>query len=437
MRSTQPISNRAKPMPEAWSDGNARAALRHIFDAAVARADARKAILPHLPEKPRGRCIVVGAGKASGAMAAGLDGAWPDVDLTGVVVVPYGSGGQAGRIRVLEASHPVPDAASEQAAVAMFDAVRGLSADDLVIALISGGGSALLALPLEGVSLADKQALNKELLASGATIHEMNAVRKRLSAIKGGKLAAAAAPARVATLVISDVPGDDPAVVASGPTIPDTTTAAEVRDILERYRTPVPAAIQVALARDGYGAAGLRSSGDIRIVANAFLSLQAAAEAARGLGLTPVILGDAIEGESREVAAALAGIAKSVRNHDHPSGAPAVLLSGGETTVSLKGVRAGRGGRNTEFLLSFALSMGGTAGVWALAGDSDGIDGTEDAAGAVVTPTTLERGRARGLNARTFLDGHDSYSYFAEIGDLVRTGATQTNVNDIRAILVA
>lgn len=424
-------------MSAPWTDSDARKALRRVFDIAVARANAEQVIAAHLPDKPKGRCVVVGAGKASAAMASGLESAWPDVELSGVVVAPHGCGASTSRIRVLEASHPVPDASSERAAQAVLNAVKRLSADDLVVALISGGGSALMALPIEGVSLADKQVLNKALLASGATIREMNAVRKRLSAIKGGKLALAAAPANVVTLLISDVPGDDPATIASGPTIPDSTSPEDVQEIIRRYGISLPASVSASLAAGVYPRAQARRMGDVRIVASPLSSLEAAAAAAKGLGLKPIILGDALEGESREMATVMAGIAKSVRSHGYPGAAPALLLSGGETTVTLRGGIAGRGGRNTEFLLSFALAMGGAAGVWALAGDSDGIDGTEDSAGAVVTPTTIERGQSLGLNARAFLDRHDSYTFFAAIEDLIITGPTQTNVNDIRAILVA
>ncbi len=377
-------------MGTAWTDNKARTVLRQMFDAAVASADPGPAVLRHLPEKPKGRCIVVGAGKASAAMAAALDAAWPDVNLSGVVVTRYGHAVPAGRIRILEASHPVPDAMSETAARLILDAVSGLRPDDLVIALISGGGSALMTLPADGMALADKQAVNRALLASGATITEMNAVRKHLSAIKGGRLAAATRPARLVTLVISDVPGDDPAAIASGPTVADASTLADVREILSRYRIDLPPAARAVLEAGAETPKPGELESDVRIVAAPSLALAAAAETARQAGVTPLILGDAIEGESREVGTVMAGIARSVRTvTDLPVRAPAVLLSGGETTVTIGHGPAGRGGRNTEFLLGFALAAAGTPGVWAIAGDSDGIDGTEDAAGAIVAPDTL------------------------------------------------
>jgi glycerate 2-kinase len=410
--------------------------LRRIFDAAVASADPAAAIGRHLPEKPEGRCVVVGAGKASAAMAAAFDAAWPDVDVSGVVVTRYGHAVPAGRIRVMEAAHPVPDEASERAARAALAAVRGLGTDDLVVALMSGGGSALMALPAGKMTLADKQAINQALLRSGATIGEMNAVRKHLSRIKGGRLAAAARPARLCTLLISDVPGDDPAVIASGPTVPDPSTLADVAEIISRFRLDLPAAAKDVLAAAEETPKPGEIAGDVQVIAAPSQALAAAGEAARAAGLTPLILGDAIEGEARDVGTVLAGIARSVRANGWPVAPPAVLLSGGETTVTIGAGRAGKGGRNTEFLLGLAIATQGQSGVWAIAGDSDGIDGTEDAAGALVAPDTLGRGRAAGLDARQFLAAHDSYSYFDRLGDLVRTGPTLTNVNDIRAILI-
>ena len=422
-----------------WTDAAARQALRGIFDAAVAAADPRVVLARHLPDKPRGgRCVVVGAGKAAAVMAAALEAAWPDVALSGVVVTRYGHAVPTQRITVLEAAHPRPDAASEAAARQILAAVAGLTEDDLVIALISGGGSALLALPAAGLSLADKQAVNAALLACGATIGEMNVIRKHVSAIKGGWLAAAAAPARLVTLAISDVPGDDPGVIASGPTVPDASSFAEARALVARYRMDLPPAVLARLAQ--YGAEPPTPGAfvpDYRMIATPAMALQAAAVAARGYGLTPLILGDALEGESREVGTVLAGIARSVRAHGLPVAAPAVLLSGGETTVTIRDGKAGQGGRNTECLLALALALGGAPQIWAAAGDTDGIDGTEDAAGALVAPDTLARAAAAGLNARALLDGHDSYRLFDGIGDLIRTGPTLTNVNDIRAILIA
>jgi glycerate 2-kinase len=419
-----------------WTDAKARAALRAIFDAAVASAQPAEVLAAHLPEKPKGRCVVVGAGKASAAMAAALDAAWPDVALSGLVVTRYGYKVPAGRIEIVEAAHPVPDAMSETAARRILDVVRGLGPDDLVVALISGGGSALMVAPAGDMTLTDKQAVNKALLASGATITEMNAVRKHLSAIKGGRLALAAAPARVATLMISDIPGDDPAAIASGPTVADPSTADEAREIVARYALDLPPAARAALDVGGETPKPGSIREDLRMIAAPQMALEAAAQAARAFGLNPLILGDALEGEAREVGIVMAGVARAVREHGHPVAAPAVLLSGGETTVSIGKGPAGKGGRNTEMMLSFALAMAERPGIWAVAGDSDGIDGSDDAAGALVAPDTLARARTLGLDARFFLAGHDSYTFFDSLGDLVRTGPTLTNVNDIRAILI-
>lgn len=418
------------------TDSAARGLLREIFDAAVASAAPEDAILRHLPDRPKGRCIVVGAGKASAAMAAGLDAAWPDVALSGVVVTRYGYAAPAGRIKILEAAHPVPDAMSEAAARRMIETVSGLAPDDLVIALVSGGGSALMTLPAGAMTLADKQTVNRALLASGATIAEMNVVRKHLSGIKGGRLAQAAAPAQVVTLVISDIPGDDPAAIASGPTVSDASTIDDARMIVRRYDIDLPAAAAEVLRTDAETPKPGDLADDVRIIAAPSLALAAAARVASAAGIAPIILGDALEGEARELGIVMAGIARSIRSHGQPVAAPAVILSGGETTVSIGKGPAGRGGRNTELLLSFAIAAGGAAGVWAMAGDTDGIDGTEDAAGAIVTPNTLDRGRGEGCDARDFLTAHDSYSYFDKLGDLIRTGPTRTNVNDVRAILI-
>jgi glycerate 2-kinase len=424
------------PSPTGWTDAAARAVLRDIFDAAVASADPGVAVLRHLPDKSKGRCVVVGAGKASVGMAAALDKAWGDVKLTGVVVTRHGQYVPAGRIEVLEASHPTPDAMSEEAGRRILAAVKGLTADDLVVALMSGGGSALMVLPAGEMTLADKQAVNRSLLASGANIVEMNAVRKHLSGIKGGRLALAAHPARVVTLAISDIPGDDPAAIASGPTVADSTTLADVHEIIARYKIDLPPAASAVLAANNETPKILPAQDTVRIIAAPSLALAAAAKAAAKAGLTPLILGDAIEGESRELGIVMAGIARSGRLNGLPVKAPAVMLSGGETTVTIGRGQAGRGGRNTEFLLGFAIAMAGEPDVFALAGDSDGIDGTEDAAGAIVTPDTLARARAANLDPRFYLAAHDSYSFFAGIGDLVRTGPTGTNVNDIRAVLI-
>lgn len=419
-----------------WTEIAARAALRDIFDAAVASADPAAAVLRHLPEKPRGRCVVVGAGKASAKMAAALNDAWSDVDLSGVVVTRYGQGTSAGRIAVIEASHPVPDANSVEAGRRMLAAVDGLTADDLVVALMSGGGSSLMVMPAGAMTLADKQAVNTSLLASGANIVEMNAVRKHLSDIKGGRLALAARPARVVTLAISDIPGDDPAAIASGATVADSSTLADVRDIIARYRIDLPPAAEAVLAANIETPKWLPADNSVRVVVAPSLALTAAAQAAAKAGLTPLMLGDAIEGESRELGIVMAGIARSCRLNGCPVEPPAVLLSGGETTVTIGKGPAGRGGRNTEFLLGFAIAMAGEPDVFALAGDSDGIDGTEDAAGAIVTPDTLARARIATLDPRAYLVNHDSFSFFDGIGDLIRTGPTGTNVNDIRIVLI-
>lgn len=412
--------------------------LRQVFDAAVAAADPRVMLHNFLPEKPKGRCVVIGCGKSAASMAASLEAAWPDVDLSGVVVTRYEHAVPTQKITVLESSHPVPDANGEAAARQILAAVQGLSRDDLVIALISGGGSALMPLAAPGLTLADKQAVNKALLACGAVIGEMNVVRKHLSAIKGGRLAAACAPARVVTLAISDVPGDDPAVIASGPTVVDPSTFADAREILNRYGIEITPAMEQQLSHG----AETPKQGDLphaefRMIATPLMALDAAASVARAQGITPIILGDALEGESRELGIVMAGIARSIKAHGHPVAAPALLLSGGETTVSIGRGPAGKGGRNTECLLGLAIALGGDAGIWAVAGDTDGIDGTEDAAGAIVSPDTLARAQAAGLNPRSVLAAHDSYSLFDTIGDLLRTGPTLTNVNDIRAILVA
>ena len=418
------------------TDTAARAALRSMFDAAVASAAAGPQVIANLPEKPKGRCVVIGAGKASAAMAAALDAAWPDVSLTGVVVTRYDHAVPAGRIEIIESSHPKPDENSLLAARKILAAVQNLTADDLVIALISGGGSSLMVQPAGAMTLDDKRAINDALLKSGANITEMNAVRKHLSGIKGGRLALAARPARVVTLLISDVPGDDPAVIASGPTVGDSTTWDDAKEIIARYAIDLPAAAKAVMAQNIETPKPGSLPEDVRMIAAPRLALAAAADAARALGVTPVILGDALEGEARELGTVMAGIARSVREHGLPVKAPAVLLSGGEGTVTIGKGAAGRGGRNTEFLLGLAVAAGAN-GLYAIAGDSDGIDGTEDAAGAIVTPDTLTRGAAKGLSARAFLTAHDSYSYFSALGDLVVTGPTLTNVNDIRAILIA
>jgi len=406
-----------------------RGFLRALFQAAIDAADPRHVLPPALPPPPAGRCVVVGAGKAAALMAQVVDQAWPDVDLSGVVVTRYGHAVPAGRITLLQAGHPVPDANSVAAADAVLAAPRGLGSHDLVLCLLSGGGSALLASPIDGLSLAEKQDITRALLASGAPIAEINAVRRQISSIKGGKLAQAVGPARLLTLAISDVPGDDPAAIASGPTVPPPP-AAPWQAILARYAIAAPAlppAPTTTPPRQG--------PRDYRLIATPRAALDAAAAYARAQGVTPLILGDAIEGEAREAARVLGGIAQSCATHGHLARPPLVLLSGGETTVTT-GPSPGRGGRNTEFLLALALHLNGAPAVHAIAGDTDGIDGTEDAAGAVIGPATLARAAAAGLDARGMLNRHDSYSLFAALDDLIITGPTLTNVNDFRAILV-
>jgi hydroxypyruvate reductase len=422
-----------------------RTVLRALYDAAVERALPQFNTAPHLPAPPKGRTLVLGAGKAGGAMAAAVDALWPkDRPLAGLVVtrydhVPPAYKAAPGRIEVVEAAHPVPDAAGQRAAQRIVELTRGLTADDLVLCLISGGGSALLSLPAPGLTLEDKQAVNRALLKSGAAIDEMNCVRKHLSAIKGGRLAALCAPARVITLAISDVPGDDPAVIASGPTVPDATTCADALAILTRYGFDVAPA-----AREGLqsGAFETPKPGDARfadhevhLIATPQQSLQAAADKACTLGLAAHVLSDEIEGESREVGKVHAALARAVARRGQPFAKPCVILSGGETTVTVK-AKGGRGGRATEFLLGCAIALQGEPGVWVLAADTDGIDGIEDNAGAIVTPDTLARARAQGLKAADFLDRNDAYSFFAPLGDLVVPGPTFTNVNDFRVLLV-
>jgi glycerate 2-kinase len=411
--------------------------LRELLDVAIAAAQPARAILPHLPAPPTGRTIVLGAGKAAAAMAQVVERQMQG-PLEGLVVTRYGHAVPCARIEVVEAAHPVPDAAGERAARRMLELAAGAGPDDLVLCLISGGASALLTLPAPGLALDDKQAVNRALLASGADIGQMNAVRKHLSAIKGGRLAAAAHPARVVSLLISDVPGDDPAVIGSGPTVPDPTTFQDALAILERYRIEPPASV---LAHLRAAAEETPKPNDPRladaatiVIARPQTSLEAAALRARERGFNPLILGDAIEGEAREVAKVMAGIALQARRHGQPAAPPCVLLSGGETTVTVRG--GGRGGRNAEFLLALALQLNGAPGISALAADTDGIDGSEDNAGALVTPDTLARALAQGLDARAMLADNDGYGFFSALGDLVVTGPTLTNVNDFRAILV-
>ena len=411
--------------------------LTAMFEAAIAAAQPALCLPHQLPEAPKGRLLVIGAGKASAAMARAVETHWPG-PLSGLVVTRYGYAVPCERIEIIEAAHPVPDAAGEAAARRLLSLVQGLTADDLVLCLISGGGSSLLALPMPGLTLADKQVLNKALLASGASITEMNCVRRHLSSIKGGRLAAACHPARVLNLLLSDVPGDDPIDIASGPTVPDPTTCADALDILRRYGIDVPPVARAWLERgDGEthkpGDAGLPPI-ETRLVATPQMALEAAAKVAQDAGLTPFILGDAIEGEARDVAKTLAGIALQVARRGQPFKPPCVLLSGGETTVTLQG--QGRGGRNVEFLLALGIALDGEPGIHALSGDTDGVDGQEEIAGAVLTPDTLARARARGLNPRERLDDNDGHGFFESLGDSVVTGPTLTNVNDFRAIVI-
>ena len=424
----------------ALDDAAARGVLRRLFDTAVAAADPRLVLARHLPEKPRGHVLVLGAGKSAAVMAAAVEAAWPDVPMHGLVVTRYGHTHPTARIEVAEAAHPVPDEAGAAAASRMLALAHQAGADDLVLFLASGGGSALTTLPAPGLALPDLIAVNRALLAAGATIHEMNCIRRHLSAFSGGRLAAAAHPARVVTLAISDVPGDDPTVIASGPTVPDPTTFADARALVAHYRMALPPAVTAhlhAAAEESPkpGDPRLRTP-DYRLIATPRLALEAAAAQARTLGLTPLILGDAIEGEAREVGTVLAGIALSAQAHGHPLRAPCVLLSGGETTVTLRTPTPGSGGRNTECLLGATLALAGAPGIHALMADTDGIDGSETNAGAITTPDTLARARAAGLDPRALLGAHNSHCLFATIGDLVTTGPTLTNVNDFRAILV-
>jgi len=404
--------------------------LKSLFAAAIAAADPALRVPPYLPSAPRGRTIVVGAAKASAAMALAVVQHWKS-QLTGLVITRYGHGVPCKSIEIVEAAHPVPDANGRDAALRMGELVKGLSEDDLVLCLISGGGSALLAAPAPGLTLEDKQNVNRQLLSCGAPISEMNCVRKHLSALKGGRLAAAAFPAQVVSLIISDVPGDDPAVVASGPTVPDPSTREDALAILRKYEFDLPAHVWAFLETP---AAETPKPGDPRFVrvrtemiAAPAQSLAAAAKLAQEAGYRVIDLGDRVEGEARDVAREQAARALATKG-------PAVILSGGETTVTLKG--KGRGGRNGEFALGLAIALDGKANISAIAGDTDGIDGSEDNAGALVMPDTLARASAKGLDAKAFLANNDAYGFFSALGDLIVTGPTRTNVNDFRAILI-
>jgi len=411
--------------------------LRSLFAAAVAAAQPVRCLPAHLPPVPRGRLLVIGAGKGSAAMARTVETCWPG-PLSGLVVTRYGYEVPCERIEIVPAAQPVPDAAGLRAAERMLALVADLTADDLVLALFSGGGSALLPLPAAGLTLADEQGVNRDLLKSGASIAEINCVRRHVSGIKGGRLAAACHPARVLSLLMSDVPGDRPTDIASGPTVADASTCADALAILRRYGITCPDAMQdllVSARGESVKPGDPRLAGaETRLIMTPQMALEAAAETARAAGLAAYILSDAIEGEARDVGKVLAALALQIAARDAPWRAPCVLLSGGETTVTVRG--SGRGGRNVEFLLSLALSLDGHPRVHALAGDTDGVDGQEEIAGAVATPTTLARAQALGLSPRAMLDDNDAHSFFGALGDSVITGPTLTNVNDFRAILI-
>lgn len=413
------------------------ALLTKMFDAAIKAADPLASLKVHLPDKPKGRTVVIGAGKGAAQMAAAFEQLWGD-PVSGAIVTRYGYAAACKHVKVLEASHPVPDGAGLAATSALFEAVEGLGPDDLVVALICGGGSSLLPAPPEGLTLSDEQALNEALLASGAPIGAMNAIRKHCSRIKGGRLAQAAYPARVVSLVVSDVPGDDPAQVASGPTVPDDVTLEDALVLIESLRIVLPEAIKTHLAKESSRAPDplddrfARNS--VTVVASAGISLDAAAAVGRDAGYSVSTLSDAIEGEARDIGLMHAALAKQVADKNAPFKKPSILLSGGETTVTLRG--KGRGGRNTEFLLSFAQAIEGTHGISALAADTDGIDGSEDNAGAFADGQSVLRMRAGGVDPRAALSGNDAWSAFDAAGDLFVPGPTGTNVNDLRAIVI-
>jgi glycerate 2-kinase len=416
---------------------SAKVLLRRMFDAAIASAQPALCIPPHLPAAPPGRVIVIGAGKASAAMAQAVERNWRG-ELSGLVVTRYGYAVPCRQIEIVEAAHPVPDAAGMHAAMRMLELVAHLHEDDLVLCLISGGGSALLPLPAKGLTLDMKQNVSRALLASGAAISEINCVRRHLSAIKGGRLAAACHPARVLTLLISDVPGDRPVDIASGPTVADPTTSADALNIVRRYGIALPQAV-LELLESGRGESV--KPGDPRLarasarnIATPQMALEAAAAVARDAGMAVHILSDAIEGEARDVGKVLAGIALQVAERNQPFAAPCILLSGGETTVTVRG--NGHGGRNVEYLLSLAIALEGHARIHALAGDTDGVDGQEEIAGAYLGPDSLERARVLRLKPKDMLGNNDAHSFFSALDDSVITGPTLTNVNDFRAILI-
>lgn len=408
--------------------------LRRMLDAAISAADPAKVLAQHLPEKPTRRCIVVGAGKAAASMARAVEVAWPDVDLSGVVVTRYGHATATDRITVREASHPVPDEAGLSAAREILETAQQAQEGDLVLALISGGGSALMPMPRPPLTIDDVVAVDKTLLRSGLTIDDMNRVRRRLSLIKGGGLAEAAHPAKIVTLAISDVPGDNPEDIASGPTVPDPTAGDDLTAIVERLGQTIPAAARRILLAEPAPAPNFDA--DFRLIAVPQMALEAAAQVARDADISPVLLGDALEGEARELGTVMAGIAKAVRTHGTPSKAPAILISGGETTVTIGTEHHGKGGRNTEFLLGLALGLSTCEDIHAIAADTDGIDGNEDAAGAIIGPDSLVKARGAGLDPEDYLLSHDSYTFFRKLDSLLHTGPTLTNVNDFRAVLV-
>ncbi|MGJ8546548.1 MAG: glycerate kinase type-2 family protein [Sulfitobacter sp.] len=412
-----------------------QALLRKMLDAAIASADPAVVLARHLPEKPKGRCIVIGAGKSSAAMALALETAWPNVDISGVVVTRYAHAVHTNHTQIIQASHPVPDAAGLDAAREILATAQAAGPDDLVIALISGGGSALMPLPVDPVTLDEKIKVNQLLLSSGLAIDEMNKIRRRLSQLKGGGLARAVFPARLITLAISDVPGDAPEAIASGPTVPDPTAAEDLSVLVAKLGPDLPQSAREILLAPGVQHDDFEP--DFRLIATPLMALHAAADVARAHSVTPLILGDALEGEARELGITMGGIARSAATHGLPIAAPAVLLSGGETTVTIGKTPPGRGGRNTEFLLSLALELNGLPHVHALAADTDGIDGSDDAAGALISPNTLARCAQSGLSAQEYLAAHDSYSLFDTLDDLIRTGPTLTNVNDFRAVLIS
>ncbi|MER9339918.1 glycerate kinase [Mesorhizobium sp. M0601] len=408
-----------------------------IFNAAVAAADPQRTIKDHLPARPKGRTIVIGAGKGSAQMAAAFEKVW-DGPIEGLVVTRYGYGAACRRIEIIEAAHPVPDAAGLEASRRLLEKVQGLTADDLVVALISGGGSALLPSPAEGLTLANEIAVNEALLASGAPIAAMNTIRKHVSTIKGGRLAAAAYPAKVVSLVVSDIPGDNPALVASGPTVPDSGSREDALASIAAYDMKLPASVMAHINSPAADAPRVDdprfSRNEVHLIASAGVSLEAAAAEARYQGIEAVILSDSIEGEAREVGGVHAAIAREVATRNRPFAKPVLILSGGETTVTLRA--QGKGGRNSEFLLAFAIGISDMAGVHALAADTDGIDGSEDNAGAFADGSTVSRMHKAGIDAKAMLAGNNAWTAFNAVDDLFVPGPTGTNVNDLRAILI-